>query len=278
MQETRDSQTPPLLHSPSPSDPDHPSTRESTPIRTPVGFDTISVRRQPLSFKDPGKPGDAGSRAGDHDARLLDPGIQSDGNSITFDHIAIDDDDIPLFSSPKSHKMTSQAAPINIATRSTSVSPPAQQASNLTSALQKAANNERNDIPSTTATNPSATYKTAPGRKDSLSTSMAQWGNGTKPISVTGSNREKPRRESLAGSLVGGMSWGGISVGSWIRDEFVSPLALTPSWHTSLPFPNFVHLTLLLTLGPGARIPVVGLSDPIARGFIMLTLVTIVSS
>ena len=149
MQETRDSQTPPLLHSPSPSDPDHPSTRESTPIRTPVGFDTISVRRQPLSFKDPGKPGDAGSRAGDHDA-------------------------IPLFSSPKSHKMTSQAAPINIATRSTSVSPPAQQASNLTSALQKAANNERNDIPSTTATNPSATYKTAPGRKDSLSTSMAQ--------------------------------------------------------------------------------------------------------
>lgn len=29
----------------------------------------------------------------------------------------------------------------------------------------------------------------------------------------------RPRRESLAGSLVGGMSWGGVSVGSWIRDE-----------------------------------------------------------
>ena len=35
-------------------------------------------------------------------------------------------------------------------------------------------------------------------------------------------NREHPRRESLAGSLVGGMSWGGVSVGSWIRDEYVS--------------------------------------------------------
>lgn len=40
-----------------------------------------------------------------------------------------------------------------------------------------------------------------------------------------GSNREKPRRESLAGSLVGGMSWGGVSVGSWIRDEFVLPFS-----------------------------------------------------
>lgn len=223
MQETRGSQTPPLIYSPSSSDHDHPSTRESTPIRTPVGFDTVSVRRQPLSSRDSGKPGDAGSHAGHRDARLLDPDIHSDSNSNNIDHIVIDDDDIPLFSSPKSHKMTGQAAPIDIATRSTSVSPPAQQASNLTSALQKAANSERHDVPITTAANPSTTYKTTPGRKDSLSTSMAQWGNGSKPISVTGSNREKPRRESLAGSLVGGMSWGGISVGSWIRDEFVPP-------------------------------------------------------
>lgn len=59
-----------------------------------------------------------------------------------------------------------------------------------------------------------------------MGASMAQWGNGTKPISVMGSNREKPRRESLAGSLVGGMSWGGVSVGSWIRDEFVLPISI----------------------------------------------------
>jgi transcription factor SFP1 len=36
---------------------------------------------------------------------------------------------------------------------------------------------------------------------------------------MSGSARDKGRRESLAGSLVGGMSWGGVSVGSWIRDE-----------------------------------------------------------
>lgn len=62
-------------------------------------------------------------------------------------------------------------------------------------------------------------FKAPPPRKDSIGAATAQWGNGTKPISMSGSNRDKGRRESLAGSLVGGMSWGGVSVGSWIRDE-----------------------------------------------------------
>lgn len=48
------------------------------------------------------------------------------------------------------------------------------------------------------------------------------YGSGALPISVSGSHRGQPRRESIAGSLVGGMSWGGVSVGSWIRDEYVS--------------------------------------------------------
>ncbi|KAJ5983335.1 hypothetical protein N7481_005434 [Penicillium waksmanii] len=125
------------------------------------------------------------------------------------------------------------AAPIDIATRnSTSVSPPGQQASNLTSALQKAGTVED-----------SGGFKAPPPRKDSIGAATAQWGNGTKPISMSGSNRDKGRRESLAGSLVGGMSWGGVSVGSWIRDDIImtgtSPFTFqSPSFHSSSYLPK----------------------------------------
>lgn len=110
------------------------------------------------------------------------------------------------------------AAPIDITTRQTSVSPPRQQESELTSALQKAGN-ERTGSISHHPGGGLGIFKGPASRKDSIGAATAQWGNGTKPISMSGSNRDKGRRESLAGSLVGGMSWGGVSVGSWIRDE-----------------------------------------------------------
>jgi len=53
----------------------------------------------------------------------------------------------------------------------------------------------------------------------------------------------RPRRESMAGSLVGGMSWGGVSVGSWIRDDIImagtSPFPMqSPSYHSSSYLPK----------------------------------------
>ncbi|KAJ5765132.1 hypothetical protein N7520_004691 [Penicillium odoratum] len=136
------------------------------------------------------------------------------------------------------------AAPIDIATRqSTSVSPPGQQASNLTSALQRAGTGERIGSVSHHPSGGLGVFKAPPPRKDSIGAANAQWGNGTKPISMSGSARDKGRRESLAGSLVGGMSWGGISVGSWIRDDIImtgtSPFTFqSPSFHSSSYLPK----------------------------------------
>ncbi|KAL8964985.1 MAG: hypothetical protein Q9197_006722 [Variospora fuerteventurae] len=67
--------------------------------------------------------------------------------------------------------------------------------------------------------------------------STSQYGSGAKPISMSNANRERPRRESLAGSMVSGMSWGGVSVGSFIRDDHAGSLQRrnTATMPTALP-------------------------------------------
>lgn len=101
-----------------------------------------------------------------------------------------------------------------------SIAPWQNQPSNLTTALQSTSGNEVRPVQAMNITGANGKAGTLGiGHRESLGgVSGSDWksSSGAQPISM---NREKPRRESLAGSMVGGMSWGGVSVGSWVRDE-----------------------------------------------------------
>ncbi|EZF56084.1 hypothetical protein H103_01464, partial [Trichophyton rubrum CBS 288.86] len=246
------SETPPPLHfSPPSSEQDRTSTRESTPVGTPLGVVSSNPRRPELLHN---------HHLGNRKASASSPFSPSAAHIPVFDDEDEDDSIFPLFpSSPPDHQhhhqqhhhqsshqnrsqhsqhnnpsygqrrhhrynssqhsvtMDGRAMPIDLSARQTSKSPPGQQASNLTSALQKAATGAA-DMSSNWNGVASNNFMSNAARKESFSATMAQYSNGSKPITMVGSNRDKPRRESLAGSLVGGMSWGGVSVGSWIRD------------------------------------------------------------
>ena len=134
--------------------------------------------------------------------------LESDFEDTTF----------PLFNEPAPFlNMGSRTTPIDIDTSSRAASPRSTQTSNLTSALQSTSGNEARP---TTAMDMSGTPFRGLGGFGGLTPGSQH--SGAQPISMNASNREKPRRESLAGSMVTGMSWGGNSVGSWIRDEYVS--------------------------------------------------------
>lgn len=104
------------------------------------------------------------------------------------------------------------ASPIDIAT-------PTRNSSSSPSSQGKKATTTANFLETDTRTSAmmsGATFDSGMARSRQDSFARAQ------PISMNNPNRNadaRPRRESLAGSLVQGMSWGGVSVGSWIRDE-----------------------------------------------------------
>lgn len=112
--------------------------------------------------------------------------------------------------------MPNSSSPIDIATtsRNSSSSPSSQ---GLGQHSKKATNYL--DVDSrTSAMMSGSAYDSGMGR------SRQESFGGAKPISMNNPNRNldgRQRRESLANSLVQGMSWGGVSVGSWIRDEYV---------------------------------------------------------
>ncbi|KAL9605065.1 MAG: hypothetical protein Q9179_001636 [Wetmoreana sp. 5 TL-2023] len=179
--------------------------------------------------------GFAGSASSYVDSALL----ESDSEDCTF----------PLFqdTSASDQDMDTRPGLMNTATSSNAFnSPRRHHTSNLTSALQSTSGNE---------VRPTQAMSISSGRgppsslthRDSISAGLAasgsHYGSGAQPISMSNANRERPRRESLAGSMVSGMSWGGVSVGSWVRDEIImqgsSPFPQqSPSFHSSSYIPK----------------------------------------
>ena len=122
--------------------------------------------------------------------------------------------------------MATAASPIDITIppRFNSTSP-RNQASNLTFALQEAGANDYQNSAITFSNSNGGNggnegregRLSVGGRHDSIGNGYGSsyYGTGARPISM----KDRPRRESNTGSFVNGMSWGGVSVGSWIRDE-----------------------------------------------------------
>lgn len=125
--------------------------------------------------------------------------------------------------------MAQAAAPIDIAPRfgGSGSGSPQNQTSNLTFALRAqadAARDAHNGTPNNQQGPAQNDFLEARpsllGRNSSISQGMGGsfYGtSGARPITM----KDRGRRESTnqMGSFAGGMSWGGVSVGSWIRDE-----------------------------------------------------------
>ena len=202
---------PPLHHSPSPSDQSQFPSRDTTPV-TPVSH--------PLPGKRPDK-----ERSLPWFKKLINVGRSTTGLSLIDTRLEpdFDDNSFPQFGAPPPHiRMAGSASPpLNISARHTSTSPRGNQHSNLTSALQRGDSRENSYLDGMNMHAPQA----VPQALHEPSSDFSRFENGARPISVKGKSNNSLRRESLAQSMGTGMSWGGISVGSWIRDEYVSNAA-----------------------------------------------------
>ena len=173
------------------SNSDRSSTAETTPIGTPRGFGTgTGPPRRSEQEKDNTFCWNSNRFGGGHSVDIL----EIDSEDSTF----------PTFDDTSSHfGMGTQTTPIDISART----------GTGRSAMSAALNQHGNDTRSSNAMSMGSGHSRF-GHRDSVSASQ--------PISMgNASAQNKPRRESLAGSMVTGMSWGGASVGSWIRDEYV---------------------------------------------------------
>lgn len=199
---------PPLLHSTSLSDRESNTSRETTPA-TPI---TVSTSPDKSSAT---RPADA-----PWIRRQLVPAKAT--TSLCLDSSLInpdfDENTFPQFgASPGDSSMALVAPPdANIAIRQTSTSPRGNQPSGLTAAFKRSDSGE-NSFPGNNSMD--AQSMRPPSLAVPETSDMSRFENGARPISMKGRAMDRNRRESLAQSLGMGMSWGGASVGSWIRDE-----------------------------------------------------------
>lgn len=214
MRELKDT-PPPLTHSPSTSDKGRESTAESTPINTPT-FTAAS------HFGAAGRPRKGKDLYFSWHKKPVDTTGAFLDSEILFEDTG--DGSFPLFPDSPPHRalddMDSGVAPIDIATpqRFNSQSP-RNQTSNLTFALQEAgATGLQSSAINIGGRNGNDGRLSVVGRQESFSNGLpsSYYGSGARQIP---GRAERPRRESAAGSFSNGMSWGGVSVGSWVRDE-----------------------------------------------------------
>ena len=183
------------------SDFDRVSPVETTPVSTPKAtsasaFPRTGAREKDLLFQ--------------WHHRISPSQLFCDSTLLDVD---LEESPFPLFgqSPPPSSSMAGETAPIEIAIRHNSASP---RRSNLSSGLQgDSGSGLRSD----------ANGGKGPSRNESVSMSglTPQYSSGAIPISASGTNRQQRRESNAAGSMMGGMSWGGVSMNSWIRDEYV---------------------------------------------------------
>lgn len=200
--------TPPL-HSPSGRE----SSAESSPVSTPTSSRHPSVAHPQYHVAQPAyqnnKAPDLFSQFTtadefDSDDILFPDDANASGVVLfpdsAYPHLCIPNDTMP-------------SPPIQIATpRQPSNSPPRNQHSNLTSQLRQPDAHDDLDMDGI----PNNDLKPRQESVSMLSTTPY----GARAIPVTdGMGFRRESHVGLSGSLMGGMSWGGLSMGSFVRDE-----------------------------------------------------------
>ncbi|PNS18189.1 hypothetical protein CAC42_7558 [Sphaceloma murrayae] len=232
---------PSLYHSPVIRDRE--TTVDASPVSTPPPpSQRLTSAPRSVKFDDFGPhftyPGDGHhhhrDNDNDHDDALFGPGATSE--ELVF----LGDDDFdshyPFQVPPPSHPtMAASASPIDIATPRNS--PPVNQTSNLTSQLQAAGSSQHSQPQGSHRNNHPDARRGSEFRSES--SGYGQDMTNSRPIAVGDRQR---RGSNQPGSLMQGMSWGGMSIGSFIRDDIMlgtSPFTFqSPSFHSSSYLPK----------------------------------------